>query len=155
MRNAKNNTAERELRFSRLLDAPVELVWDVWTNSKHIKHWWGPCGYSSTVAKMDVRADGEWNLMMRGNDGIDHHHQCVYIEVVKYKKIVYKQCTHFKYIATIEFEKRNDKTFLTWTMLFESKEYLEHVAKTIGVANGFKQHTERLIDYLSQIISKQ
>jgi uncharacterized protein YndB with AHSA1/START domain len=154
MRSEKNSTAERELRFSRLLDAPVELVWEIWANPEHLKHWWGPHGHNSTIAKMDVRAGGEWDLTMRGSDGKGHRHQSTYLEVVKYKKIVYEQHTHFKYIATIEFEKRNDKTFLTWSMLFESKEYLEEVAKTIGVANGFTQHNERLIDYLSQMISK-
>jgi uncharacterized protein YndB with AHSA1/START domain len=155
MQNEENSTAKRELRFSRLLDAPIELVWDVWTNPEHIKYWWGPNGYNTTAAKMDVRAGGEWDLTMSGSDGIRHHHQCVFIEVVKHEKIVYEQYTHFKYVATIEFEKRGDKTLLTWTMLFESKEYLEQVAKTIGVADGFKQHNQRLVNYLSQIISKQ
>jgi uncharacterized protein YndB with AHSA1/START domain len=153
MQNEKNNTAERELSFSRLLDAPIELVWDVWTNPEHIEHWWGPDGYYSMVTKMEARAGGEWDLIMIGSDGISHHHQCVYMEVVKHKKIVYVQHTHFKYIATIEFEKRDDKTLLTWTMLFESKKYLEQVAKTIGVVNGFKQHNKRMVNYLSQIIS--
>jgi hypothetical protein len=33
-------------------------------------------------------------------------------------------------------------------LLFESKKHLEEVAKTIGVVVGFKQHTERFINYL-------
>ncbi len=35
----KNNTADRELRISRLLNAPIALVWEVWTNAEHIKNW--------------------------------------------------------------------------------------------------------------------
>jgi uncharacterized protein YndB with AHSA1/START domain len=155
MQNEKNNTAERQLSFSRLLDAPIELVWDVWTNPKHIQQWWGPDGYHSMVTKMEARPGGEWDLIMIGTDGVSHYHHCVYIEIVKHKKIVYEQQTHFRYVAIIEFEKRDNKTRLTWTMLFESQEYLEQVAKTIGVTDGFKQHSLRLVNYLSQIISKQ
>ena len=31
--------SERELFISRTLDAPRELVWEVWTNREHIKHY--------------------------------------------------------------------------------------------------------------------
>jgi len=37
-----NNTGNRELIVEKLLDAPIDLVWEVWTNPDHIKHWWGP-----------------------------------------------------------------------------------------------------------------
>ncbi|MEO6358307.1 MAG: SRPBCC domain-containing protein [Ferruginibacter sp.] len=37
-----NSTADRELFVSRLLNAPRELVWEVWTNPEHIANWWGP-----------------------------------------------------------------------------------------------------------------
>lgn len=40
MEKEKSKTADRELRISRLLNAPVELVWEVWTNPEHIKNWW-------------------------------------------------------------------------------------------------------------------
>ncbi|MDE1193089.1 MAG: hypothetical protein PW786_13250 [Arachidicoccus sp.] len=36
MASKKNNTNERQLKFSRLLDAPVELVWEVWTNPEYL-----------------------------------------------------------------------------------------------------------------------
>lgn len=36
----KNNPADRELIISRLLNAPIDLVWEVWTNAEHIKNWW-------------------------------------------------------------------------------------------------------------------
>jgi uncharacterized protein YndB with AHSA1/START domain len=149
MRNGENNT-ERELHFARMLDAPVKLVWEVWTNPEHIKRWWGPDGFTNTIHKMDIKPDGEWSLIMHGPDGSDYEIQSVFREIVKHKKIVYEQLTHFKYIATIEFEGRKDKTLITWTMLFESKEKLIEAAKTYGVIDGFKQNAEKLVNYLLQ-----
>src|SRR5215471_1971100 len=99
-----NSTKDRELRFTRLLDAPIKLVWDVWTNPEHLNKWWGPFDCVSTMAKIDLRVGGEWDLTMIGKDGVANRHQCRYIEIVKYKKIVYEQLTHFKYVATITFE---------------------------------------------------
>jgi uncharacterized protein YndB with AHSA1/START domain len=151
MLSVKDNTAARELIFSRLLNAPVKLVWKVWTSPEHVKLWWGPDGFTNTINKMDVKPGGEWELIMHGPDGTDHGIKIVFIEIVKYKKIVYKQFTDFKCLATIEFESRGEQTLLRWQMLFESKEYLIQVAKTNGVDKGLKQTAERLIDYLISI----
>ncbi|HZI25880.1 MAG TPA: SRPBCC domain-containing protein, partial [Chryseolinea sp.] len=31
-----------QLIHTRLLKAPRELVWEVWTTPEHVKEWWGP-----------------------------------------------------------------------------------------------------------------
>ena len=64
MQGVKSNTADRELIFSRLLDVPIKLVWEVWTNPEHIKLWWGPDGFTNTIKKMDIKPNGEWHLIM-------------------------------------------------------------------------------------------
>ena len=55
--------------MSRLLDTPVELVWEVWTKPEHLSQWWGPNGFTNRISKMDVRSGGEWDLVMHGPDG--------------------------------------------------------------------------------------
>jgi uncharacterized protein YndB with AHSA1/START domain len=150
MQNAKNDTTGRELVFTRLLDAPVELVWEVWTDPAHIKHWWGPNGFTNTIHTMELKANGNWSLIMHSPDGTDYEIKAVFREIVKHRKIVYEQLNLFKYIATIRFESRGDKTQIHWQMLFESKESLIEAAKTYGVDTGFIQNAERLVDYLSR-----
>ena len=125
MQDLKENrpaTVDRELVISRLFNAPIELVWEVWTNPEHIKNWWGPNGFGNTIFKMDVKANGEWDLIMHGPDGTDYKNRSVYKEIVKHKKIVYEHVTGPKFTARIEFEKQADKTFLKWQRLFETKE---------------------------------
>jgi uncharacterized protein YndB with AHSA1/START domain len=86
----KNRTADREISISRLLHAPIELVWEVWTRPEHIKNWWGPNGFTNTITKMEVKLNGEWNLVMHGPDGTDYKNKSVFKEIIKHKKIVYK-----------------------------------------------------------------
>ena len=102
--NILSPTADRELIITRTLNAPVELVWEVWTNSDHIKNWWGPTGFSNTISKMDLKTGGEWNLVMHGPDGTDYKNKSVFKKIVKYKKIVYEHVSGPKFLATIEFE---------------------------------------------------
>src|SRR5436190_19477576 len=77
MQHEKNSTKNRELLLTRLLNAPIELVWEVWTNPEHIAQWWGPNGFTNTITKMDVQPGGEWDLVMHGPDGTDYkNNQC-------------------------------------------------------------------------------
>src|SRR6478672_4273850 len=46
--------ADRELTISRLLNAPIELVWEVFTEPEHIENWWGPNGFTNTIFQMEV-----------------------------------------------------------------------------------------------------
>jgi uncharacterized protein YndB with AHSA1/START domain len=32
----------RELTIERIFNAPPELMFEMWSDCKHLKHWWGP-----------------------------------------------------------------------------------------------------------------
>lgn len=149
----KSNTADRELIMSRLLNAPVDLVWEVWTNPEHIKNWWGPDGFTNTIHKMDFKPGGEWNFIMHGPDGTDFKNKCVFKEIVKNKKIVYENVSGPKFLATIEFDAQGEKTSIKWHMLFVSKEEFEQVVKTFKADQGLKQNIDKLNHYLQSQIN--
>jgi uncharacterized protein YndB with AHSA1/START domain len=155
MQNENSNTADRELLLTRILDAPVELVWEVWTKPEHIANWWGPNGFTNTITKMDVTPNGGWDLVMHGPDGTDYKNKSVFKEVAKYKKIVYEHVTSPKFTATIEFEKHGEKTLLKWHMLFESREQFIQVVKTFKADEGLKQNVEKLNVYLAALPANQ
>lgn len=153
MQNEKNSTADREIRISRLLKAPIELVWEVWTDPEHIKNWWGPNGFTNTITKMDMKAGGEWLLVMHGPDGTDYKNKSIFTEVIKHKKIVYDHVAP-NFRATIEFESRGDSTFLQWHMLFESREQFIHVVKTFKADKGLEENVEKLTKYLERFVNQ-
>lgn len=58
MEKTNNDTANRELRITKMLSAPIELVWEAWTNPEHIAMWRGPSGFTNTIHKME--RDARW-----------------------------------------------------------------------------------------------
>ena len=153
MQNENTDKSGREQRASLLLDAPIELVWKVWTDPEHIKHWWGPDGFSNTIEKMDVEAGGDWIFVMHGPDGTNYPNRTIFREVIKHKKLVHE---HFEpnFIAIIEFEKQDDKTQLHWYKLYEARELFEMVEIHYKTNEGFKQTVERLNKYLDNYKSQ-
>ncbi|QEC77658.1 SRPBCC family protein [Mucilaginibacter ginsenosidivorax] len=151
MENTKSNTADRELRLTRTLEAPVELVWEVWTQPEHIAKWWGPNGFTNTISKMDVEPEGEWDLVMHGPDGTDYKNKSIFKEVIPLKKIVYEHVSGPKFVATIEFEAQGEQTHISWHMLFESREQFIQVVKTFKADEGLKQNLEKLNQYVKGV----
>src|SRR4051794_29231769 len=83
------DTSDREIVFSRVFDAPRELVWKAWTEPHHVTKWWGPNGFTTTIHEMDVRTGGTWHHTMHGPDGTDYPNKSIFVEVVKPERIVY------------------------------------------------------------------
>jgi len=53
-----NNGSLDSVVIERSFDAPVDLIWQMWTDPEHFKAWYGPDGAAIPVAKMDVRVGG-------------------------------------------------------------------------------------------------
>jgi len=147
----KNDTSDRELIITRLLNAPRELVWDVFTKPEHIKNWWGPNGFTNTIDKMDVKPGGEWEFVMHGPDGTDYKNKSIYKEIIRPERIVFEHVSGPKFIATITFTAEGNKTHLKWHMLFESAEQFQQVVKTFKADEGLKQNIVKLEEYLAGV----
>ena len=143
-----NSTADRELVITRTLNAPRELVWEVFTQPEHIKNWWGPNGFTNTIFTMDVQPGGVWDFVMHGPDGTDYKNKSIYKEIVKPERIVFEHITGPKFTTTISFTADGNKTLLTWHMLFESAGEFIRTVKTFKADEGMKQNVERLEVYL-------
>ncbi|MHB1455022.1 MAG: SRPBCC family protein [Saccharofermentanales bacterium] len=86
----QNNKSEdvKELVFNRVYDAPRDLVWKAWTDSGSISSWWGPNGFTTPVAEIDLRAGGSYRYCMRGPDGSDYWSAGVIREIVVPERLV-------------------------------------------------------------------
>ena len=146
----ENNTKDRELLITRTLNAPIDLVWEVWTNPQHIAKWWGPNGFTNTITTMDMKPGGEWILTMHGPDGTDYKNKSIFKEVIPHKKIVFDHIAP-NFTATIEFKAQGEQTHLTWHMLFETTEQFIQVVKTFKADDGLKQNIDKLNAYLTQM----
>jgi uncharacterized protein YndB with AHSA1/START domain len=82
---------DTDLVLERTLDAPIDLVWEAYTNPEHMKRWFAPKPYEVTEMELDLRPGGVFRLRMVGPDGFDTGHGipgCV-LEVVEREKLVW------------------------------------------------------------------
>jgi uncharacterized protein YndB with AHSA1/START domain len=144
---------ERELFFTRLLNAPRELVFEAWTKPEHVAQWWGPSGFSTTTHEMRVETGGVWRFLMHGPDGIDYPNRVTFTDVEPPARIAYdhgddNHPRHFRVLATFADEGR--KTRLTMRMMFDSVEACQAV-KRYGAVEGARQTLARLQEYVTRL----
>jgi len=94
--DAKNSAAfaaampsDREILFTRELDAPRKWVWKAWTEQEHLARWWGPKGFILVVSKLDLRPGGLFHYSMRASEGIEIWGKFVYREIYAPERIVF------------------------------------------------------------------
>jgi uncharacterized protein YndB with AHSA1/START domain len=63
-RMTDDGTSQDLMVIERSFDAPVELVWQMWTNAEHFSAWYGPEGATIPVANLDVRVGGRRHVCM-------------------------------------------------------------------------------------------
>ena len=80
---------DRVLVLTRLLNAPRELVFQVWSQPEHLAKWWGPKDFCLPSCEQDFRPGGAYKFCMRAPDGTDHWVWGVYQEIVRPERIVF------------------------------------------------------------------
>ncbi len=140
--------SEREIVATRELDAPRDLVWAAWTDPRHVARWWGPRGFTSTIAQMDVRAGGAWRFVMHGPDGTDFDNVMSYVEVVPPERIVMDHLSAPTFRMTATFAEHGGRTTVGVRMTFESAAARDQVVKAVRADEGLRQNLDRLGDYL-------
>ncbi|MBB6324824.1 uncharacterized protein YndB with AHSA1/START domain [Algoriphagus iocasae] len=142
------STKNREMHMFRVLNVPIDLVWEVWSKPEHISQWWGPSGFTNTIKTMEFKAEGDWIFIMHGPDGKNYPNHSIFKEIIPFKKIVFE---HFNphFITTVLFEAKGDKTEMDWTVVLDSEEILQAVIKNHNALEGLKQNGEKLQNYLS------
>jgi uncharacterized protein YndB with AHSA1/START domain/dihydrofolate reductase len=84
---ADSAAADREIVISRVIDAPPELVFEAFTEVRHLSRWWGPEGFSTTTRSFEFREGAVWDFVMHGPDGTDYPEWITWTEIVEPRRI--------------------------------------------------------------------
>jgi len=148
-----------EIVISRVFAAPRELVWQAWTDTKHVGRWWGPAGFTTTTHSMDFRPGGSWRYTMHGPDGRDYGNRVEYIEIDKPSRLIYTlrgegsdDSVSFRTEVFFECVGENSSgTKVTMRTIFPTAEARDFVINDHGAVEGGKQHLANLEDYLASM----
>jgi uncharacterized protein YndB with AHSA1/START domain len=78
-----------QIKVTHTINAPRELVFKAFTESDHLKNWWGPKGWTFDVSKSDFRSGGVFHYSQKPADGNVMWVKFVYSEIIAPEKIVY------------------------------------------------------------------
>jgi uncharacterized protein YndB with AHSA1/START domain len=119
--------------ITRVFDAPREQVWKAWTDPAHLKHWWGPKGFTVHTCKVDLRPGGLFLYGMKSPDGADTWGKFVYRKIEAPKRLEFivsfsdpkggitrhpwSEHWPLQILSTVEFSEVSGKTQVTvrWT----------------------------------------
>ena len=59
----------KQMQVVRFFNAPVDLVFQMWTNREYLERWWGPENFRSKVDEMDVTEGGRIRITMKDPNG--------------------------------------------------------------------------------------
>lgn len=136
---AYTTPSDREVVITRVVDAPRELVWKVWTSPEHIRQWMsGRKGWTMPVCEMDLRPGGKWRYVWRMPDGGEMTLAGVVREVVPPTRLVTTERWGPEWpetVNTMALTEARDLTTITVTVLYPSKETRDAALKT-GMKDG-------------------
>jgi uncharacterized protein YndB with AHSA1/START domain len=140
-----------EIRITRVYDAPVEAVWDAWTDPEQAAQWWGPRGFTITTHSKDLRPGGIWHYTMHGPDGVDYPNKTLYHEVEEHRKLVYDHGGNDEraplFRVKVLFSQSGEKTAMEMTMTLPTAAEAEAARKFIKQAGG-NATWDRLAEFL-------
>ena len=158
-------TATREMKITHIYDFPRELVWQAWTDPKHLAQWWGPKSFTNPTCQVDARPGGKIWIVMRGPKGGDYDNDFpmsgTFHEVVAPERLVFTAVAEdkagdplLKSHTTVTFESLpGDKTRLTVSAKAEG---IAPIAPQMlaGMEVGWTQSLEKLADLLASADTK-
>ncbi|WP_338325814.1 SRPBCC domain-containing protein [Paenibacillus luteus] len=77
------------LVITRVLHAPRELVFKVWSDVEHLNKWWGPTALTIDYAKLDFKPGGKFHDRMVSPEGDEMWGRFVFGEIIAPEKIVF------------------------------------------------------------------
>ena len=151
----------KHFEIVRVFNAPRDLVFECYTQPKHMVHFWGPHGGTVPECRIDLRVGGVWRVVMRFADGKEFGYSSVYTKIDPPALIAYRDAPDdwqsgldglppAQLISTIALEDLGTRTRVTVTVRCPSVE-----ARDENVRRGFTgmvtQGNERLDAYLATL----
>jgi len=141
---------EKVLSITRIFDAPRHLVFEAWTNPKHLKRWFAAHGFDIPDAQWQMQPGGKWHSSMSKPNGVLLKMGGVCQEIVPDKKLVFTHAwdeetggTGHETVITVTFEDQGEKTLMHFHQAFFLSKEVRDDHRT-----GWTEFLERLDAYL-------
>ncbi|MCU1613434.1 MAG: Activator of Hsp90 ATPase 1 family protein [Frankiales bacterium] len=155
---AEQATADREIVMSRVIDAPRELVFEAFTEVRHLSRWWGPEGFTTTTRAFEFRVGRVWDFVMHGPDGTDYQEWISWTEIVPPERIALLHGEFrgdpnaFESVLTLEPD--GAVTRIEMRTVFPTKELRDEAVERYHAIEGGQQTLGNLAAYVTEVNRK-
>ncbi|HXA47431.1 MAG TPA: SRPBCC domain-containing protein, partial [Burkholderiaceae bacterium] len=169
----KESSGKDKFVINRSFDAPLELLFQMWSDPKHLSAWLAPTGFQMQFIRSDIRPGGSTFYFMTGEGGAKMYGRAEYLAIEKPHRLVYAQqfCDENETVTrhpmsptwpetmltTIQLtEEAKDKTRVTITWEPHGANTVEEIETFVkargGMTQGWTGSLDKLEGYLGQVI---
>ena len=153
---AQSETADREIVISRDISAPRELVFEAFTEVRHLSRWWGPEGFTTTTRAFEFRVGGEWDFVMHGPDGTDYQEWITWTELLPPERIAFlhgeSRDDPNAFESVLTFEPAGEETRVVMRAVFPGKELRDEAVENYHAIEGGQQTLSNLAAYVTESV---
>jgi len=146
---------ELEIVITRDFDAPIGLVFDVFTKPEHVRKTFAPFGETVTVCSIDLRVGGEYRYVMVTEDGVECAFRGIFLEVEPPTRTVqtwlFEGWPDAEAVETMNLEENDGVTKMTNSLAFRDKAGRDHMTKYDGQEAQF----DLIADYLQSLLDQK
>lgn len=142
----------RQFHLQANIHAPVDIVFNAWTDAMVIKQWWGPYRFTNPVCRVNARTGGRLHIEMTAPDGIVFPMNGIFHEVLPFTKLVFTTTAFedqdgnelLEYLHTVIFEEINE-SITRVSMQSEIMRFVPEINCVMdGIREGWVQSFEKL-----------
>lgn len=156
---AQPATADREIVISRVIDGPPELVFEAFTEVRHLSRWWGPEGFTTTTRSFEFREGGVWDFTMHGPDGTDYPEWITWTEIVPPERIALlhgeSRDDPNSFESTLAFEPHGAGTRIVMRTVFPTRRLRDEAVAQHHAVEGGEQTLSHLAAYVAELARNQ
>jgi len=149
-------TADREIVISRVIDAPREVVFEAFTDVRHLSRWWGPDGFTTTTRAFEFRVGGAWDFVMHGPDGADYQEWISWTEITPPERIALlhgeSRGDPNAFESLVTFAPDGAATRIEMRTVFPTREMRDEVVEKYHAIEGGEQTLSNLAAYVTDIL---
>ena len=144
---------ELKILITREFEAPIALVFDVFTNPEHVRKTFAPFGEDMAVCSIDLRVGGIYHFAMVTEEGTEMSFRGTYLEVEPPTRTVqtwlFDGWPGAEAVETMDLHETGGVTTLTWRLAFRDKVGRDHMTRYDGIEANFdnvEDHLRSLLD---------
>ena len=155
---------KKELTFERTYEAPVEAVWQAWTQAERLREWWGPENTTISECEIDLRVGGQISIVMEAGEGMGKYQgtrwplEATISHIEENARLTYdarswtegkEETTTIHHVNDLTLTEENGVTRLTLQIVIASIGSEAKMA-AFGMKWGYKQQLDTLAEFLSK-----